>query len=127
MSRYAKDDVLALLGRVQGFYNMNDAIKHRQRIAVAQGQINYFGQTFGSMDEFALRLLEREHGAIITGVTLNGDNVKIRLTSGFIAADGHVYSSSETGDITLVDYVDGTTVSRLAHAVCDLVSYDLVS
>ena len=83
----------------------------------------YWGESFNSADEMALRLLERREGIIVIGVTPRQNNIKLRGTVGMVQNDGTVFSGNDTLDIVLTDFADSTTVSRFGLAVCDMVEH----
>ena len=123
-----KEDILVLLDyakKVQSHYEAKQPKKKSHETANGglglTNQLKYWDEVYASTDEMALRVLEKRGGFVTTGVTIRGDNVKLRGTIGMVEHDGNVFSGNGTLDITLEDFADSTTLSRFGLAVCDVV------
>ena len=74
---------------------------------------------YGSVDEVALNLMEREHDFILIGVTLRGDDIHLHGRPGRVLPDGSMYAYPSTITYVLQDFT-GTTIARFAHTLCDV-------
>ena len=109
-----RDEVRAMLADARNLQAHYDAANK----ANPKGHYNY-----GSVDEIALRMLEREGGFVTIGVKLHGasgEDVKLQGRSGFLMPDGTAIPTNGTVDYLLKGY-DRASVRGFIEAVCDVV------
>src|SRR3989338_5906577 len=76
---------------------------------------------YGSIDEIALRLLERRETFVTIGIKARGNQAKIYGRICYPGSENFIATDSQTMEYVL-DGIKGTTIARFVYTICEVVT-----
>ncbi len=77
---------------------------------------------YGSVDEIALRLLERREFFVTIGIKAHHKSAKIYGRVCYPGSDGFIVTDGQTVEYVL-DGIQGTTIARFVRSICDIINH----